>query len=180
MKRFSLLVLLILIPALASAQVMSTGFVSATPTIDTSAYASGELVGGKLTFTPAVKQSTSTGYVVSVRMTDKAAQAIDFELILFAENPSNTTFTDQAAFDLHDSDIAKVVAVVALDSSSTNYAYADNSIHYVGNLVVPIRGLDTSATPQGTKTIYGALISRGAPTFATTGDVTITLGIAQD
>ena len=181
MRKLLTLITLLFWAGAAQAQTYgATQFVSATPTVDTAAYATGELVGGKLTFTPAVRSSTGTGYVVSVIMADKAAQAVDFDLVLFRENPSSTTFTDQAAFDVADADLTKVIAVVDLDSSSSAKAFADNSVHYVGNLVLPVQGYDSSATPTVTKTIYGALVSRGAPTFATSGDVTITLGISQD
>jgi len=181
MKRFLLLASFLLWAQTAIAQPLAyTSFVSVTPTVDTSAYATGELIGGKLTFTPAVRTNVGTGYVISVTMSDLASQAVDFELVLFNANPTATTFTDQAAFDIADADLTKVVAVIPLTSSGTNHAYADNSVHYSGNLALPVRGYNASGTPTVTNTIYGALVARGAPTFATSGDVTITLGISQD
>lgn len=178
MKRLIALCLFLLLPGLVSAQTVgATKFVSASPTCDTSAYATGELIGGLLTFSNAFRSGVGTGYIASVNMIDLSAQAVDFDLVIFDQNPSNTTFTDQAAFDLADTDKAKVVAVVNL-GSATRFAYADNSNHYVGSLFIPIRGLDSSSVAS--RTFYAALISRGAPTFSTASDVTIKLGIAQD
>lgn len=179
MKRIlSLILLLIALPSLATAQqIPVTRCVSATPTADTSAYASGDLIGGKLTFTGALGDYTATGYVVSVRITDLAAQASDLDLVLFTQNPTNTTFTDQAAFDVADTDLAKALVPINLGSAS-RFAFNDNSIHYVGHLFEPLYGV-TSGGALST-TIYGALISRGSPTFATAADVTVTICVSQD
>ena len=168
MKRFlAALVAAILVPALALAQSSSpTRCVSATPVVDTSAYGTGELIGGKLTFSPAAGSSSKgTGYIVSVLITDKAKQAQDLELVLFRANPSSTTFTDRSAFDPADADLPNVVATVSLTSAATHFAWNDNSVHYVGSLAIPFRGI----------TLYGAWVSRGTPTCASSSDVTIYL-----
>lgn len=157
--------------------VPSTVFISASPVCDTSAYATGELIGGKLTFSNTFRNGVGTSFLTSVCMVDKAAQAVDFDLVLFDQNPSNTTFTDQAAFDIDDADLSKVVAVINLGSSS-RFAFADNSVHYLGSLYLPLRGTDSAG--GATRTLYGALVSRGTPTFAASTDVTIKLGISQD
>lgn len=173
MKRFlAALVAALLLPGFVWAQSSGpTRCVSASPTVDTGAYATGELIGSKLTFAPAAGSSAKgTGYIVSVLITDKAKQAVDLELVLFRANPSATTFTDQAAFDPADADLANVVAAISLTSAASHFAYSDNSVHYVGSLALPYRGV----------TLYGALISRGTPTFAASTDVTIYLCGAVD
>lgn len=177
MKRIAALLALILVPALAWAEPATTYFVSASPTVDTNVYATGELVGGKLTFTAALGDYTGTGYINSVRVSDLAAQAVDFDLVLFSKDPTGTTFTDQAAFDIADTDMTKVLAVINLGSSS-RFSFADNGVKYIGSLMIPVEGKTSSGGLS--RTIYGAFISRGTPTFATSADVTITLGISQD
>ena len=138
MKRlFLLVVFLLLAPSIVFAQSGNARLITATPTVDTSAYASGDLVGGKLTFTNALKSITGSGYLVSVIMMDQSAQAIDFDLVIFREDPTGTTFTDQAAFDVADADNSKIVAVVSLGSTS-RFAFNDNSTHFVGSLTIPV------------------------------------------
>lgn len=177
MRILVLIVCFFCFPVLTWAQSVGvTKFVSASPTADTNAYATGELIGGKLTFSPAVRSQTGTGYVVSVKVVDLSAQAADLELVIFSENPAATTFTDQAAFDIADADVSKVVAVVALGSAS-RFAYADNGVKYVGSLLIPVQARSGDTF---TKTLYGALLSRGTPTFAGASDLTVTLGISQD
>lgn len=173
---------LLFLPSIVLAQPFGvTRFVSASPTCDTSAYATGELIGtgttGKLTFSGALRGSSGTGYIVGVKVSDKAAQAVDFDLVIFSRNPSATTFTDQAAFDISDTDLTKVVAVINLGSSS-RFAFADNSVHYVGGLFLPVEAIDADGNVA--TTLYAALVSRGTPTFATGSDVTVTLEISQD
>lgn len=166
-----ILALCALFPLMAEAE-LGTRFVSASPTVDTSAYATGELIGGKLTFSLAVPTETSTGYIISAVIFDKSVQAVDLDLVLFSSDPTGTTFTDQAAFDIADTDLSKVVAVINFGSAS-RFAFADNGVKYVGSLAIPAKG-----APPGT--IYGALVSRGTPTFAAAADVTVQLAISGD
>lgn len=175
MKRL-LVLFFAFVPTVAFAQnVGATRFVSATPTVDTGAYASGDLIGGKLTFSNALRATVGTGYLISAEIQDKSAVASDLDLVIFASDPSSTTFTDQAAFDPADADLSKVVTIISFGSTS-RYAFNDNGVKYVGSIVLP---LGKNAAPVST-TLYGALVSRGTPTFAASGDVTVTLGIAQD
>lgn len=179
MKRLLFLVLFVAcLPQSVFAQ--SSGqarLMTAAPTVDTNAYATGDLVGGKLTFTNVLKPITGSGYLVSVLMSDLSATAVDFDIVIFREDPTGTTFTDNAAFDIADADLPKVLAVVTLGSTS-RFAFADNSIHYVGSLAIPVWGTNSSSGITGT--LYVAIISRGAPTFAAAGDVKITLGVSRD
>lgn len=179
MKRIGILLLLLLIPSIALGQsaVGATKFTSAIPTTDTNIYASGDLIGGKLTFTNALRPWVGTGYLTGLRISDKNKQAADLELVIFDQDPTGTTFTDNAAFNPVAADIPKIIAVVALGSTS-RFAYSVTGVDYVGNLVIPLRALNSSSQPAGT--LYGALVSRGTPTYTTSSALTIELQIAQD
>ncbi len=173
MKRLSVLICFLLIPVSAFANPPITIFSTATPTVDTSAYASGDLIGGKLTFNNALGDQSGTGAVNSIKIVDQAAQASDLDLVIFSSNPTNTTFTDQVALDIADADLSKVVAVITL-GSSTRFSFADNSVHYIGSLYIPVQGATSNTV------LYGALVSRGTPTFAASTDVSVTLGVTPD
>lgn len=176
MKRILLLIAMF-IPSLASAQLYPvTECVSATPTVDTSAYVTGDLIGGKLTFSGALRSSTSAGYIASVMVYDKSVQAHDLDLVIFSEDPSATTFTDQAAFDIADADLSKIGSVVSLVSAN-RMAFADNGVKF-STVSHPIKGVPVSGAL--TTTLYGALISRGTPTFATASDITVKICVSQD
>lgn len=150
--------------------------VAVTPTVDTSIYASGDLIGTKLTFSNALSAATGSGVILGAIISDAAAQAQDLELVIFGANPSATTFTDQAELDIDDTDLAKVQAVISFDST-TRFAYADHGVKYKSNIALPVKATSSGASGRH---LYGALVSRGTPTFEAANDVTVTLLVSQD
>ena len=146
---------------------------SVVPTIDTAAYASGELVGTKMEFDLSAYRDVENLLIKSAIIVDKAAQAAAIDLVLFGEDPSGTTFTDNAAFDPADADLDNLIGVISFAAASYQ-SYADNAACLVTDLAVPIplNIVDSSLK------IYGALVSRGAPTYAADSDLTVRLGVA--
>ena len=153
--------------------------VTATPTISTSAYASGQVMGGLLTFSNAFSLRTCSGILLAAEVTDKSKQDIALELLLFGANPSSTTFTDQTALTINATDLANVLGVIYFNPStgspSNHFIYSNYSVHYVGSLAIPIRGVTASQ-----RNLYAALIARGAGTWATSSDVSVMVSIEQD
>lgn len=148
-----------------------------TPTLTATAYSTGQLMGGKLTFSNVLDLSTCVGYLRSVLITDLNAQAVDLDLVLFHTDPTNTTFTNAAAFTLADADIGKVLCALSFGSAN-RFAFADNSIKYIApSGAVPLLGFVSNAP---SRTLYGALIARGAHTSATASDITIKLFTSQN
>jgi hypothetical protein len=165
-----ILFLALLVPGLAEAQ---TRLVSATPTIDTSAYAAGDSMHtAAMTFTRALKGSSKAGILVSVVVADKAAQDIDLELWLFSTAPSSYGAAN-AAFTPSDAQLLNVVAVVSFGSSA-RFAAADNSMKFTGSIAVPVRSTNNDGD------LYGVLVARGAYDADAANDLTVTLGIDQD
>jgi hypothetical protein len=140
-------------------------------TVDTSAYAAGDLVskgGAVLTFDLGAFGKGAGGLIQSARLVDQAKQQVPLDLVLFDSNPSNTTFTDNAAFDVADADMDKVIGLVRLvDYCALN----DNAFALASNLA-----LDFALKGDGS-TLYGALVSRGAPTYVAATDLALQLGI---
>lgn len=173
-----ILALLLLIPSLAFGQqgqpytpISSKSFNrSVTPTVDTAIYASGELMGGKLTISNAARLGVYTGTISSVIISDLDSDAVDIDVVYFKSDPSSTTFTDQAAFDIADADLLKIVCVVSV---TDYFVFSDNSVGIAQNANCPFDLGD------GT-TLYAALVSRGTPDYATASDLTLTTGIYPD
>jgi hypothetical protein len=86
---------------------------------------------------------------------------VALDVVLFDSDPSATTFTDQAALDIADADLLKVIGVVSV---TTWYAFADNSVGQARNLAIPVSSAGS---------LYACLVSRATPTFAAATDVTI-------
>ncbi len=173
MKRYLLLVLLLPIPSLASAQ---TRMVAAPPVLDTAAYATGDVMSATaMTFTRALKNSSKSGIVVSAAISDAAAQAFDLELWLFSEKPTASSFgADNAAFDPTDAQLLTVVGIIKFTASTSYFAANDNGVHTVNSIAQIVR------TSNGDGDLYGVLVARGAYDGAAANDLTVTLGIDQD
>lgn len=144
--------------------------VSSSPTVDTNIYASGDLIGTKMTFDLAAFRDADGVTLEQVLLVDLAKQSANIDLILFATDPTGTTFTDNAAFDVADADMAKIVAVVPL---TTHHVFSDNSISRGTQLAIPLPLVISAATPA----VYGALVSRATPTFTAGTDVRVQMTV---
>lgn len=153
-------------------------FFSATPTITSgSAYASGDLIGGKLTFSNAVLSSLRHAEIVGATLLDASKQNADIDLVLFSADPSSTTFTDDSAFAVHADDLAKVIAVVKFRASSDYVSFSANSVAIVDTVAKRFR---TTGTASPYDSLFGALVSRGTPTYTSTSALTVGITIWQD
>lgn len=144
--------------------------ISQTPTISAaSAYAAGDAVGGIMTFANAARAAGLGGVITKVAITDLAAQVADLELILWTTSPAGT-FTDNAAIDPTDGDLQDYfIGIIPLAGCYS--AFADNA---AGSVVPNLSFVGASTS------IFGTLVSRGTPTYASTTDIEITLTIVRD
>lgn len=138
---------------------------TAAITGDTAAYASGDLVGAKLSLTdPNSVAPITRGTITGIMIQDLAAQAGDLEVVFFNADPSGTTFTNNAALDIADADLAKVIGSYPV---KTDYAFADNSIIMIDPYQLPMPFVLSGTT------LYAAIIARAARTQATNTDLTL-------
>jgi len=165
------LLLLLLIPITAFGQVIHTltKIVESTPTITAGAYSSGDQVGGKITLTGSANSSIPTGIISSVELTDKAAQGVDYDVVFF--DTDFTAVADNAAADPSDTDLLNIVCVAQI---TTHIAFADNGTSQAQNVNCPF------SLGSGNTSLYVALVVRGTPTYASTSDLTLRVGILQD
>lgn len=144
--------------------------IAVTPTITAGAYSAGDALGGRLEFSPATRQPTLTALLLSVVVLDKASQDAQLDLVLF--NQAFTATADNAAFDPTDADLANIIGhvpIVPADYASLN----DNGLATLRSVNLPIHLSDTI-------TLYGQLVTRSAPTYASTSDLTVILYLLQD
>ncbi len=145
---------------------------TAAPVCDTNAYAAGDLIGGKLTLTPAVRLQGFGGILTRITLTDKAKQNAPIDVVFFVADPTGTTFTDQAALAIADADLLNAFHVSIL---ATDYAsFSDNSEATVSNVGAAFR------LAAAEKALYAALVCRGTPTYVAADDLQLTVAIAED
>jgi hypothetical protein len=140
-------------------------YAKVTPTITSgSAYATGNAIGGLLTFPGIANRGFSAVY--SVTIIDKSGQNPACDLILFSQ-----TFTPTAD--------KSAIAISAADSLNClgNVKIATGDWSSMGTPGVALKTqLFFAAVGDVDNNIYGQLICRGTPTFTSTSDITIKIG----
>ena len=135
------------------------------------AYADGDLIGGKIELTDAMRVKGGSGYLVSIILKDKSAQNAELDIVLFGKNPQNTVFTDNSPLDVNDTDLDEILGVFKIET--TDYTdFVDNSVA-TKSVLVDIKAF------ANTQNLYAAIISRGTPTYAESA-LSIKLGIERN
>jgi hypothetical protein len=151
---------------------------SSTPTITAGAYSANDLVGGKISLTPAARLVSlpsniiPTATIINVILTDKSTQASNTDVIFWSADPSATTFTDNAALTVADADLLNIIGIVTVNSWTT---FAANSVGTTTSAVTFPYQLASEAS-----TLYASLITRGTPTYASTSDLTLRVQMYWD
>lgn len=146
--------------------------ISQTPTISTGIYASGDAIGGKLTFANAAASAGAGGRIVKVVIVDNDGEEAAIDLVLFDQDFTATA--DQAAFDPSDADLANCLGYI--DILAADYA------SFVSNSVAA--RTDNSRLPFPFKlstgtSLYGQMVVRGTPTYTADDDLTIKIEIER-
>lgn len=145
--------------------------VSVTPTISTSAYTSGDALGGEMEFAGVARVAGGGGIIRGITVFDKDAESPALDLVIFHENPTGTT-TDNAAWDMSDSDGPKVAGAGSIAATDW-WVFVDNAVVYLEKSI-PFK------CAAGSDSVYGVLVIRSADTFTSTTDITVTLSVEQD
>lgn len=132
--------------------------VTQTVVVDTSAYTAGDFLG------TAILELANAGYIGgavlhTISVVDLTKQSAAIDLLFFTTICANSTFTNNAALDIHDTDALTFIGHVAIAAADYS-ALADNSVATVRNV-----GL-TLNTGDGNKSIFCAPVARGTPTYA--------------
>jgi hypothetical protein len=140
--------------------------VSATPTLDTSAYASGDCLHTTVISFASAVGAKLTGFIEKMVIVDNEVQSQPCELWLFS-----ATVTPAAANAAHSISDAHAALCIGVIASGTYYASALNSVSVAKGVNLAIKCAAT--------TLYGILVTRGTPTYAV-GSLTVSLLISQN
>jgi hypothetical protein len=160
------------IPSVYGTNRASVQVVTASPVVVPAAYHTGDVIGGLITFAYAANEPGGYGTICSAELIDKAAQAVKLELALFMTTLPGTTLTDNAAFTPADADLLAKICSIKFETYDYD-SYANNATASKGQLVYAY------SLPTGVTSIYGVLVSRGAPTYASASDIQIALGFLR-
>lgn len=144
-----------------------------TPTVDTSAYGTGDVISTVQELTNAVAEAGGIAELRSLVVSDESNQKSAIDLVFFDENPVNSIGADNAAYALNDADAPKVVGritVAAADYVSSSTTSAEATLKNIGLLL---------KAKAASKSVWMAIISRGSPTYGAAGDLIVKLGLDQ-
>lgn len=141
-----------------------------------SAYATGNAIGGLMTITGAARVSGTSGasgtggLLQSVGANFKDAQTTPIDVFVFKANPSGSTCTDKTAFALATADFDKVLGVVHMnDFTAGNTA----SFGQTQNLAMPY-------TLSSATSLFACAVTRSTPTYGSTSDVSFGFQMLRD
>jgi hypothetical protein len=138
---------------------------SVTPGVTAGAYTAGQEAGGLMAFAVG---GAGSGILESIRVTCKSIQTTALKLYIFDTNPTNTTWTDKSTASINALDIPFLRGVFVLSGADSGLG-----THTIWNL----EAIGCSFVGAN---LYGVLVVVGTPTFASTTDITVKLGIVDD
>jgi hypothetical protein len=127
-----------------------------------SAYVSGNAVGGLITLAGINRATGLSILVQSVLVTSKSAQTNPMDLLLFNASPTGSTCTDKTAVSIVAADAGKLVGVAHVTD------WTSGGTASIGQMNQPPIGIAVPAT-----TLYACLVTRGTPTWTSTSDVSV-------
>ena len=143
---------------------------TARPALSLTVYTPGDLIGGKLIFDAVGYADGWGGVIQSLCISDRAKKSANIDAIIFLQDPTSTTFTDNVRFEIADVDL-EMIALVAHITDWTEFS--DNSVGVVSGIAAPFK-----ASPANK--FWAALVARGAPGYDTEDDLLVTIGTVRE
>lgn len=147
-------------------------------TVDTDAYTANDVVGGLITFTIDTQEAHGpcTGRIGQVKFHDRTTQEAALVLVLFNQDPSNSTQADDSAFSIADGDLQHWIdtwssgTYSSISAASNGVASADpdsSAGGYASYLAPDCR-------------VYGLMYTTGTPNYTAATDLTVTVEFLTD
>jgi hypothetical protein len=133
--------------------------VEVTPTLDTSAYASGDRLGSLMTLSDVVRHQGMEAVLLDVVVLDKVKQSQAIDIYFFRESPTIAS-ADNAAIDISDAEMEKCIGRVSI--ATTDYSALANCSE-----ASPAPFNRLLGAIEGKTSIYALAVCRsGTPTYA--------------
>lgn len=157
----------------ASNGAVQTGAVHlvAAPAVTAGAYTNGQVVGGLISLSGAARANAGSGLIETVNVNVKTALTAPFDVLFFDTNPTNSTFTDNAALAVNTADLPFLCGVA---HCSDLISMGTPQLLQAANIAMPFK-LSASAT-----ILYAVIVLRGAQTFASTSAIGLSVSILQN
>lgn len=148
-----------------------TATVSLTFSLDTSAYASGDVLADTQELASALRVADGTGILQSIVLNDKSDQGVAMNIVFLSAN--RALGTENGAPSISDADADDVLGIIPIAAADW-VDLGGCRVATLRNIGLPIKAA------SGTTSLYVGLVnSTGTPTFAASG-ITARIGILQD
>ena len=141
------------------------------PTDLTPDYSIGDIVGGEIALTNAMRVLNGTGVLGSVTFADATNTKPELDLMFFESNPT-ATYSNNAAFPTGDADNGICLGIVTIPAADWK-TFGTNAF-----VTVPLAGLGLYA--NATRTPYMVIVTRTVINFAAADDLKYAFSILQD
>lgn len=131
-------------------------------TIDTGAYSTGDVIGGKIAI-----PATNPGLMTALTVYDADGEGVQLDFFFFGADLTGT-YTDNGAFAIADADQPKLLGVCSLLSGQYLAAGSDKA-GTVTPVNIPIKSGGT----------WLVIVIRSTTTFTATTDLRLTIGIVE-
>lgn len=142
--------------------------VSITPTVDTSAYSSGDVISTVQTISEAALDTKGLSVLRTVLVTDLSNQKSALDLLIFNQAPG-AMGADNTALDISTTQLGYMVARVSIPAANYNTLKSATNAEAMLNTEVLL------PTFRGSRNLYMQIVSRGTPTYASATALTIKL-----
>jgi hypothetical protein len=148
----------------------NTSVFGVTFSLDTSAYAPGDVLADTQVLTNAMRKTDGTAVLQSIVLVDKDDQGIALDVVILDANVS--LGTENSAVSITDGSADNILAIVSVPAAEWT-DLGGCRVAVIKNLCVPVRAA------SGTANLFVALITRGAPTHTASG-ITGRFGFLRD
>lgn len=135
--------------------------------VNTAVYAAGDVVGGEIALTNAMRVASGTGMLHSLTLVDTGNVKPEFKILLFNSNPGGT-YADQSPPTLG-TDAAKVIGEISV--ATADWTTYDAAVDFA---VANLDGIGKLVAASGSRDLYAVFIAVGTPLFTATNQITPT------
>jgi hypothetical protein len=144
--------------------------ITVQPPISIQAYAVGQVIGGVMTLTGALRAAILSGTLMGIQVVEKSTQKAPMDIVIFSQNPTAANFADRTA-PVWTNDYGNIISITNLVAA--NYSTLSASAGAcLGNLYKKVTGLNTN--------LYAVAICNGTPTYASVSHLYFTFFFEQD
>lgn len=142
-------------------------------------YSANDALGGKITLTDIVPETSAGLYLASLSVTQVDDITPELRFGFFDADLSGGTYTENGALALSSADKANFLGSVLVKSGLKTDATPGDWMVYGDMTAATVSGQGIALMPDATKTLYMFCVAGGTINFATTSSMQVVLGCIQ-